>query len=250
MNNYLYKYKPINKNSLEIIINKELYFPKSVQFNDPFDGQLLPSNFINEVKELEYIGVDVDNEITKHESFIKDRINGYGILSLSNTCRDILMWSHYSDSHKGICFGFKYNLQSYLENIGWPIDHKIVRYSRDHPFKEIHDDLVLGKRFNSNDCFLNVCNIAQALEEATFTIKHSSWSYEKEERLISQVAGPHSFNAEALDRVVLGMNISKRDEAIIKSLLDRNEWRHVRIFKATRGQAALSIDIHEEKVHS
>ena len=43
------------------------------------------------------------------------------------------------------------------------------------------------------------------------------------------------------------MNISKRDELTIRSLLDNGQWEHVRIFKATRGRAALSVDIHEEK---
>lgn len=246
MNNFLYKYKAIDKYSLEILINRELYFPTTNQFNDPFDGQLLPSDFISELKELGYAGPV--EEISRHDNFVKDRINGYGVLSLSRVCNDILMWSHYANAHKGMCLGFKPDLWRYFDNYDWPIDHKTVRYSQDHPFKEIHSDLILQKRFNSNDGFLNLCEMSSALEDAAFTVKHSSWSYENEERIISHCAGPHSFRPEALDHIVLGMNISKTDEATIKSLLDSSRWRHVRIFKATRGRAALSVDVNEETI--
>jgi hypothetical protein len=101
MTHFIYKYKPINKYSLEILINRELYFPKTNEFNDPFDGRLLPSDFINELKELGYAGGE--EEIARHDDFVKDRINSFGVLSLSRVCNDALMWSHYADAHKGFC---------------------------------------------------------------------------------------------------------------------------------------------------
>ncbi|MEJ2046197.1 MAG: DUF2971 domain-containing protein [Reinekea sp.] len=246
MNNFLYKYKGLDKHALEVLINRELYFPTTNQFNDPFDGQLLPSDFIIELNELGYAGHE--EEISRHDDFIKNRINEYGVLSLSRVWDDILMWSHYANAHKGICFGFKNDLLRYFDNYYCPIEHKTVCYSKDHPFKEIHSDLVLQKRFNSNDGFLNLCEMSSALEDAAFTVKHSSWSYEKEERIISHCIGPHSFQPKALDHIVLGMNISRHDEATIKSFLNIPTWDHVRIFRATRGRAALSIDVNEENV--
>ncbi len=237
----LYKYQTINKNSLENLINKKLYFANTSQFNDPFDGQLLPSDFVREIKDLGY-NVS-DSEISKHDQFVADRLNGYGVLSLSKKRDDILMWSHYADSHKGFCFGFKENLSSYFDDHDWPIDHKTVRYSRMHPFIDIHDDLISKKRFNSNDTFLNLCELGQALLDAAITIKHSSWSYEVEERIVSEVSGLHSFRPEALDHIVLGMNISMDDEATVCSLLKNSQWRHVNLFKAKRGKAALTVEI-------
>ena len=235
-------------NSLEILINGELYLANTRQFNDPFDGKLLPSDFVSELKELGYSGNE--KELLNHDSFVKDRINGFGVLSLSRVCDDILMWSHYANAHKGICLGFKYDLCRYFNDHDWQIDHMLVRYLNDHPFKAIYEDLISKKRFNSEDGFLNLSDMSHALIDAVFTVKHSSWSYEQEERIISHVSGAHSFRAEALDHIVLGMNISRRDELTIRSLLTSPQWRHVRFFRAKRGRAALSVDICEESTPS
>ena len=51
---YLYKYRPVNKKSIEILIKQKLFFAKTIKFNDPFDGRLLPRNFMSELKELGY----------------------------------------------------------------------------------------------------------------------------------------------------------------------------------------------------
>lgn len=243
MNSFLYKYKSVDRNTLDILIKRDLFFPKTYQFNDPFDGQLLPIDFINELKELGYS--NIRKEIENHNNFVKDRIDSYGVLCLSRVRENILMWSHYANSHKGVCFGFKNDLWKYFNNYDWPIIHYKVKYSHIHPFQKIHEDLILNKRFNTKDGFLNYCDLSYALEEATFTVKHSSWKYEKEERIISQISGAHTFKPEALDHIILGMNISSRDEETITQLLKNNDWTNVKVLKAKKGKAALSLDIEE-----
>ncbi len=63
---------------------------------------------------------------------------GYGVFSLSEDPRSLVMWAHYADSHKGICVGlstkalqeFSYNL--YIQkNI--PSELKMVNYVPDYP---------------------------------------------------------------------------------------------------------------------
>ena len=46
-------------------------------------------------------------------------------------------------------------------------------------------------------------------------------------------------------RIDSGMNISNEDEETILSLLGIDQWRHIRLFKAKRGKAALSVEIYE-----
>ena len=77
MNDCLYKYRVADKNGLEILINRKLYLANTTQFNDPFDGQLLPGDFINELKSLGYSGIE--NDISRHNDFVKDRINSHGV---------------------------------------------------------------------------------------------------------------------------------------------------------------------------
>lgn len=237
----LYKYRSVTKNSLEILINRKIFLPNPSQFNDPFDGQLHPQNFMSELEELGY--KNDDSQISRLEQYVSDRINTYGIYSLSNKCDDILMWSHYSDAHKGFCLGFKRDLENYFDDYDWQIRKESVRYESTHPFMNVYRDLVSNSRFNSNEKFLDYMDLGIALLEAAITIKHSSWEYEAEERIISEVKGQHSFEPEALVCIVLGMNISKEDENTIRSLLNLNPWQHVKIYRAQRSKAALSLEI-------
>lgn len=242
---YLYKYQQVNKYSLNALINRQLFFAKPCQFNDPFDAQLLPEDYINELGYLGYS--DTDLYINNANSYVCNELNTCGIVSLSKTCNDILMWSHYADAHKGFCLGFENDLQIYFKEHEWRIENKPIRYlsHNEHPYRAIHSDYISKKRFNSGHGFLDQMELSSSLLEAAITIKHFSWSYEQEVRIVSDFCGPHYFDKEALDHVILGMKISREDEMIICSLLDNELWKHVRIFKAEKGKAMLSVEIRD-----
>jgi len=70
-NNLLFKYRTFNKSSLEILINKKIYLAKSCTFNDPFDSQLLPKDFQQELVDLGVQPEDVN--INEHSNYVKDR---------------------------------------------------------------------------------------------------------------------------------------------------------------------------------
>ena len=77
----LYKYISL-KHAEEIIKNQRLRMSDGSDFNDPF----------------ELIQIDGKEE---------ERIKGLHILCLTNSQQNKLMWSHYSDNHKGICLAVK-----------------------------------------------------------------------------------------------------------------------------------------------
>ncbi|MGZ3236720.1 MAG: DUF2971 domain-containing protein [Burkholderiaceae bacterium] len=237
---FLYKYRAVTKNSLESLIKCVVYFSKSVSFNDPFDGQLLPSDFLQELYEIGFMGDATD--ILNTEGFVSQRLSGYGIFSLSRKCDDILMWSHYADSHKGFCLGFSENLANYIESDA-PVWQENVIYADDHPFRSIVRDLTDKKRFNSADSFANLADLTDACLQAALTVKHSSWQYEDEVRVLSEVAGMHTFQPEVLSHVVFGLNMSRDDKMTILKLLDNDTWSHVNVFQANRGKAALALRV-------
>jgi hypothetical protein len=241
--NLLFKYRDISKNTLEVFLNKQIYLPVSSKFNDPFDAQLLPSSFIQELRALD--AESSTNDFNLHESYVKERLQNYGIYSLSRKPNDILMWSHYAQSHAGICIGFKEDITHHFRCYDWPIWLMEVLYETEHPFKKILEDLHTKSRFNSVNVFANHCMLGQALLEAALTIKHESWKYESEVRVISEMNGFQSFNTSAIDCVILGMNISKSDEFTIRSILSASEWSHVRIKRAVRSEAALALKVVE-----
>ncbi|QEY13596.1 DUF2971 domain-containing protein [Cellvibrio sp. KY-YJ-3] len=238
MDNLLYKYRSVDKNGLDILINSALYFPTTSTFNDPFDGQLLPVDFENELKDLGLHPGPI--KLSSANEHIKEEINRVGVFCLCKTPDDILMWSHYADSHQGFCLGFKPDLKRKIETNGIPINQYPIAYEADHPFKEIYENY---PDINSFEDFINLC---ENFKKAALTVKHEHWRYEAEERLISRESGLYLFQPEALDCVILGMNISNKDTFTIKNLLNRAEWKHVRLLKAFRGKAALKLEIREE----
>lgn len=243
MNELLYKYKDVSKYTLEIFINKEIYFPVSSLFNDPFDSQLLPSSFVQELKDLGYL-LESDR-LSSHEPYVKERLLNYGIYSLSKKNDDILMWSHYAKSHTGICIGFSEKITHHFSDYDWPFWVYDVVYEVDHPFKKILEDFNTRTRFNSGNKFLDHCQLSQALLDAALTVKHENWQYEHEVRVISEVNGVQGILPSAIETVVLGLNISNSDEHTIRSILSNSEWNHVRLYRAVRGKAALKLDIVE-----
>lgn len=244
MDRRLYKYCPVNKNTLSIFINSALYLPTTNKFNDPFDGQLLPSHFVSEMQELDRIGIL--SSIYVQDASIQDRINKYGVLSLSKKNDNILMWSHYAQAHQGICIGFD-NIESCFNNHDWPIWEEDVEYINDHPFKNTYEKLHNGIDYNSYDDFANICRFWYDLESAAFKIKHIDWKYEQEVRIISHENGSHSILEKAISCVILGLNISKDDENIVRSILSFPKWRHVKIYRAKRGKGALSLEIVKDE---
>ncbi len=229
-----------------MFLNKQLYFPVSKQFNDPFDAQLLPSSFIKELKTLGY--QPSGDEFDMQESYVKDRLLNYGIYSLSRKGDDILMWSHYAKSHTGICVGFKENITHHFREYDYPIWVYDVVYETEHPFKKILEDLNTKARFNSVDLFANHCSLGFALLETALTVKHESWHYEKEVRVVAEINGFQSFHPSAVDCVILGLNTSKSDELTLRSVLSTPEWLHVKVKRAVRSEAALSLKIVDASV--
>lgn len=95
----IFKYKSFNINILDSLTNNYLYFSSLNELNDPLDIPLLEMSKLDIYKNLE---INIDD--------IK-------IFCTSFNNNNTLMWSHYTDSHKGICIGYKFT--SLPQNIGW-----------------------------------------------------------------------------------------------------------------------------------
>ncbi|MGY3919229.1 DUF2971 domain-containing protein [Aeromonas eucrenophila] len=81
----IYKYYPLNMNTIDALVNKYFYFPSKEHLNDPVE---LPA--------LEGIGQDqlIDSD--------------YRICSFTNNNDSMLMWSHYTQNHEGIMVEYKF----------------------------------------------------------------------------------------------------------------------------------------------
>mgnify|MGYP003676340942 CR=1 FL=1 len=136
----LFKYLPPDR--IDVLRESRMRFTPLLSLNDPFEHSM-------KIGEYEYaIQPELCNNATK-------------FVSLSRNNTNILMWSHYADSHKGFCIGFdrKNNYFKAAES---------VRY----------------RRYRSN---LNGANVdsttPNSITKMVALEKAIDWAYEEEERL-------------------------------------------------------------------
>jgi hypothetical protein len=252
----LYKYRSLSVDNFKftyyIFMKNELYFPHPDQVDDPFDCKTFPYlenvNKRQLLKKLETINPKkfADKEINllkvkqainnKSESELRayflDKFKSQqnvGVLSLSEKHLDILMWGHYTDSHKGICIGFDYNkLLFYFNDTLFPPDK--VKYPPSNEYPK-WDPFVDDK---------------EELVEKIFFTKALCWKYEQEWRVILPEKGRSSqkFDPDAIVSVHLGCQITKGNkEAVIDWCLQRN--RKPKIYETKVNESSYSIKEYE-----
>ena len=238
------------------ISHSEIFFSKPALFNDPFDCR--PS-FLFEASEKEMIDY-YNRALKKHRPYFnrekrrrearlksrdRERIPGspemikriqalhtekiaekIGVLCLSTGRDDILMWSHYADSHRGICLEFDGHSEFFARA------HE-VRYLSVRP--KINP-------FRQSD--------VQMTESALLT-KAKHWEYEQEWRLIEYTNGPgvYRFPSEALTGVVLGAQISAdHKEKVIGWVAARDG--PVKLYQSSPSDSSFSLNIEEVSLES
>ncbi|WP_400260891.1 DUF2971 domain-containing protein [Sphingobacterium sp. SG20118] len=233
----LYKYRDFTKESksrtLEILNDQELYFSSINSFNDPFDGKvhLRFDGKLNEIKaaqirtqytmklrkenkfegaKMEDIKLLVDGKFTdeyinnqKERNNIASRIqsmhNKKGVLSLSSKCDNILMWSHYTYNHSGVCFGFDFS-----DDIEYS-QAKKVRYQTHY------DDIWAW--LHTDEEIVNRILYSKAI----------NWQYEDEYRIVKNIPGTVKFKPESLTQLIFGSKMKVEDKIeIITACEDNN----------------------------
>jgi hypothetical protein len=224
----LYRYRSLEGNGMdrlrEIVSDRQIYFSNPAAFNDPFDCRPVFSMDASEQEQLQYFyGVykrQAPNqsrsarlaEVSRllqspnspvlpeavrgfSEYYYRYIAGGVGLLCVTASPDDILMWSHYASSHRGVCLGFRAESTSFNTALK-------VRYEESRP--------VINPVFQNPD---------EMLERALLT-KASHWEYEKEWRLIRYKAGAgkYSFHSNALAEVILGSQIGEAEATEVRKM--------------------------------
>jgi hypothetical protein len=211
-------YKFITTESFKLILeNERLWFTRGDCFNDPFESNpyLVPIDWKNLVKE------DKSNiELIKYianEAFVKVCSRIY-TTCFSKTYLDKksqLMWSHYANSHQGLCFEINFpevNQDNYKAGDPVPISVKYCESLFDERSRMTMD---------SSDLPLYMA-----------TYKSNIWEYENEVRLVFNSQGFDKtkfnlvnkdknaevvFNIESITKVIFGSKSSSEDiENVVK----------------------------------
>ena len=261
----LYKYRSWKKEEdRKTLTQNEFYLASPRDFNDPFDCRISPNLSLLDSKEkirtyIDNIVINNFDKLSKNNLDIKaqmdefenrlynikesqkelDKIHFseqdifYGILSLSMTWKNILLWSHYADCHKGFCIGLDKNKLCQLPNFGMggPVEYpKNKLYPVIHPLDEKN----------------NIENIFKETHK-----KSKEWSYEKEYRLVKNfyphkpsikdrlINIPDSFISELL----LGLRISEEDK---KQIINIAKQKNIKVYQIV--STPFKFEINRERI--
>lgn len=199
----------------------KLWFSSPAYFNDPFDCKIYP-HIPSDVELALYLATHaqnatpVDYEIIREgilkfgpdlaKQAIDDVMNKSGVKCFTPNNTNILMWSHYANSHKGICLEFDTLVDPQF--FVYPIN---VVYSEKYPNLEFTD-----KKFVTN----------------VLRTKSKDWEYEQEVRIYKPQSGYHCFNPETLRSVIFGCNTEADKQSQIIEIVRRNKsLDHVQFYK-------------------
>jgi hypothetical protein len=253
---YLYRYLPFplerpkpDRDSgpeklKDILVNRRIRCSNPKYFNDPWDCKpcihpdLLvdpearrimalslietqkggPKWDINDLRLLHHPGVLAANMAGFTDYMAKFITERWGIVCLSSAPCSTLMWSHYSDNHKGICLEFR------AKDTFFGAAVKII-YRAEYP------KMILGGNFGL----------------MMLTVKSDDWAKEKEYRLACPLSAEVTEVKESplvmkdgfleigdlLHAVIMGCEMPGEEEGLIRELL-KDHGQHVRLKRAVR----------------
>lgn len=227
---HLYKYKPFNEFTLDIIANSKVYFPKPDTFNDPYDCDIKIDDNLSHEDYLKMIEIEGKNK-GRSEEEIKAILNGerankvpqelrehvrngcrefcetnlnMGVLSLCEDYRNILMWSHYADEHRGICIEFERTNSNFLGDSDMT---KPVKYLKSYPKIRAID-------------FMTPSSVS--INQKMLWTKSNDWEYEREWRMISEIGNKIFPIPAKITSIIFGIRASQRSIDIIRKLTEKS----------------------------
>lgn len=226
---FLYRYRSVEGENLEYLrqtlVDDTVFLSPPGALNDPLDCRITfdctkqPKHKVRAVmdRDLAFMEPDLSRRerrkrvreemklsLYKEPEFWKKittdmqaEIYRNGILCLTESPDDFLMWSHYACGHRGVCLKFRHTGNRFFGSRA-----QKVHYSDESRTIDPFDGSLIGLRIT---LLLNT--------------KTTSWAYEKEWRIVDHEAGSgvQKFPPELLCGVILGMRIQEEEREQIKT---------------------------------
>jgi len=247
---HLYRYRSMESKEIEgIFERRQIRLPNPTTFNDPFECRpnitihtgLKKELFLRKMAKDKLRGADkktIKKQVSKGkkellphygliESLYKETIKKFGVYCLSEKKDDILMWSHYSNGHKGLCIEYD---SSHEGTLFWEAC-KVI-YQEDYPIVNVMD---FGKPKEFCKAFLT---------------KSVHWKYEQEWRILKtpDEGGPgfYRFSPELLTGLILGALIEDRHRLKIFDWISHYPTQ-IKVYQAKIGRTKYELDIEPIK---
>lgn len=201
----VFSFRRYNQYSIQDLTNNEITVVCPSEMNDPFDSIY---NLYRDIGNLEEICPAKEDIPGFHDIFNYFRVRSFVKGENNRNLRNILMWSHYADGHKGFCI--KYHLSKHFIN---------------HPTS---NGYLWLKNINYSDKPIAV-NCAELDDNTAFATKNSRWKYEHEVRLISYDVSTNSpflahplDNDSFIDTIYFGYKCDANTKRTICNIVKRN----------------------------
>lgn len=211
-----FKYRPIDKRLLELLIQSEMFFPHRAQLNDPFDCNI---DIFRAIEHALARGTCEKPELLqqfRHDEAVAHRFSsnvsrmGIGSFSLSNN--ETLLWSHYANNHRGVALRYDFPM-TFLDDAENILAVSAVSYEANsvsdwlienaHLYRDDHQEFIIG------------------LLKKVLMSKAPSWSYEQEARIVRPETGLFALPRGTLTHVVFGLQTSKQDETLVRAVVEQ-----------------------------
>jgi hypothetical protein len=250
----LYRYRSLDGVGLlrteRTLVHNEIYLTSPAHLNDPFDcvvgldfaapnddwhnfliglsrrkqPHLSAKDHAEWVSEVIRTGKHKEKEIhSLIRNGLQSEINSTGLLCLTERNDCILMWSHYANSHTGICLEFA------NDNLD-PLIAQSQRVNYMPFYKKAH------AIYDDSNAQVNLILLSKA----------RCWAYEAEWRKIDHEEGYglKQFSPETLTGVILGCKITvPHEKSILKWVSER--YSPMRVYKAKQSPDGFRIEIRE-----
>ncbi len=219
----IYKYRRIDKYIVDNILNSKFVYSRVGSFNDPFEispkYKLVLDDYHKEYfskRPNEYEKL-LDN--LNDQKIMSETINRLFVASFTEKKDDILMWSYYADSHRGICFEFDIpdeKLSEYiLKDVKYYDNRVTIQIKLEKKVAEIEDEK-------------NNINILVEDIRPLFFVKSRLWEHEKEFRMVFKDKELKYISSQYyplflpyLSHIYLGANVTEEDRIIVSSLANQ-----------------------------
>ncbi len=243
----LYKYQACPRDDQDrkewvrqILVEHQLFFASRRSFNDPFDC-VVPSfleipgtivkRFVEESVQRNFPNATDTEKVRMMDKLmsigaveglradLQKDVDVAGISCFSAVRDDILMWAHYADKHRGLCFEFDGS-----DNCLFFGEAQAVEY-------EDYTPIPLGED-----------NIRQMIRVLLTKAKH--WSYEREYRIVrpGEASTKVSYPVELLTGIIFGCMMPRDVRELVKQWAKDGECR-LAFFEARPRAAEFGLEI-------
>ena len=233
----LFKYEKVTNNRIDSIRNMALFYSAPDSFNDKYDTKSIyySNAFLKSIEER--FGESPEEFCKIFDAILDDYYKYCGIACLTEDRDNYPMWWSYADNHKGFC-----------------VEYDIASLVKENPKEtnDLHPVIYLEKKFNFDNLLVSLTENIEAGEPLVIpamvifhillgTMKHISWSYEKEWRFIKILQQGRVNNPAKIKAIYLGCNFDTQNIGYLEDIADEQNFNIFQLSPSGHTQKSFSF---------